>query len=97
MIMETALITVNPGEEQAFIEALERGKQVLTRATGFNVIHVHRGIERPSTFLLAIGWETLENHTVDFRQGPLFPEWRSHIGPFFAEAPVVEHWQFVTE
>ena len=93
MIMETALITVRDGDEDAFLAALEQGKQVLARATGFRTIHVHRGIERPSTFLLAIGWDTLEHHTIDFREGPLFPEWRSHIGPFFAEPPTVEHWQ----
>jgi hypothetical protein len=42
--------------------------------------------------MLSLEWETLEHHTVGFRGGPLFPEWRSHIGPFFAEAPQVEHW-----
>ena len=93
MIMETAIITVTAGREEEFLAALERGKQVLAQAKGFNTIHVHRGIERPSTFLLAIGWDTLEDHTVGFREGPLFPEWRSHIGPFFAEPPAVEHWQ----
>ena len=93
MIMETAAITVTAGQEDAFLAALEQGKQVLARAAGFREIHVHRGIERPSTFLLAIAWDTLEHHTVDFREGPLFPEWRSYIGPFFAEPPVVEHWQ----
>jgi heme-degrading monooxygenase HmoA len=93
MIMETAFITVREGEEDAFLNALEQGKQVLARAVGFHTIHVHRGIERPSTFLLAIGWDTLEHHTVAFREGPLFPEWRSHIGPFFAEPPTVEHWE----
>ncbi len=95
MIMETAIITVTEGRESEFLAALELGKEVLARATGFQVIHVHQGIERPSTFMLAIGWETLENHTVDFREGPLFPEWRSHIGPFFAEAPHVEHWHLL--
>lgn len=93
MIMETAMITVTEGREDEFLAALERGKQVLARAKGFNMIHVHRGIERPATFLLAIGWDTLEDHTVGFREGPLFPEWRSHIGPFFAEPPAVEHWR----
>lgn len=97
MIMETALITVHAGQEDAFLAALEQGKAVLAQAKGFKVIHVHRGIERPSTFLLAIGWETLENHTVDFRQGPLFAEWRSHIGPFFVDAPTVEHWQLLAD
>ena len=95
MIMETAFITITEGQEDAFLEALELGKGVLARAEGFQVIHVHRGIERPHTFMLAIGWETLEHHTVGFREGPLFPEWRSHIGPFFAEAPHVEHWHLL--
>lgn len=97
MIMETAFISVKPGEETAFLSALEHGKQVLARAAGFRILHVHQGIERPSTFLLAIGWDTLEHHTVDFREGPLFPEWRSHIGPFFAEPPIVEHWELLAD
>lgn len=92
MIIETAFITVSAGQESAFLAALEDGKKVLARAEGFNSIHVQRGIERPSTFMLSIEWDTLEHHTVGFRGGPLFPEWRSHIGPFFAEAPLVEHW-----
>ena len=92
MIMETAYMTVKEGQEDAFLAALEQAKLVVAQAKGFNVIHVHRGIERPSTFLIAIGWDSLEDHTVGFREGPLFPEWRSHISPFFAEAPQVEHW-----
>lgn len=93
MIMETALITVQTGQEEQFLVAMEEAKKVLAQANGFEVIHVHRGVERPSTFLLAIGWETLEHHMVEFREGPLFPQWRAIIGPFFAEPPTVEHWQ----
>ena len=92
MIMETATISVEPGQEEQFLAALEEAKLVLAQAPGWQVIHVHRGIERPSTFLLAIGWETLEDHTVGFRSGELFAAWRAIIGPFFAEPPVVEHW-----
>lgn len=97
MIMETAFMTVIEGQEDAFLVALEQAKQVLARAEGFRVVHVHRGVERPSTFLVAIGWDTLEHHTVGFRQGPLFAEWRSHIGPYFAEAPQVEHWDLLAD
>ncbi len=92
MIMETAYMTILEGKEQEFLEALERAKLVVARAKGFNMLHVHRGIERPNVFMLAIGWDTLEDHTVGFRESELFPEWRSHIGPFFAEPPHVEHW-----
>lgn len=93
IVLETAFIHVKPGQEDAFLVALDEAKKVLAQAKGWKSITVKQGIERSSTFLLAIEWETLENHTVDFREGPLFQEWRSIIGPFFASAPDVEHWQ----
>ncbi|MEY2634227.1 MAG: hypothetical protein RIS75_167 [Actinomycetota bacterium] len=95
MIMETAYIAVTPGREDEFVAALEEGKKILAQAQGFEVIHVHRGIERPNVIMLAIGWATLENHTVDFREGPLFPQWRAVISPFFENPPQVEHWNLV--
>lgn len=95
MILESATITVQPGREQEFLAALEEAKKVLARATGWRDIRVHRGIERPSVFLLAITWDTLEDHTEGFRGGDLFGQWRAIIGPFFAEPPQVEHWDLL--
>jgi heme-degrading monooxygenase HmoA len=92
MIVETATISVQPGREDEFVRALEDAKLVLAQAHGWCGITVHRGIERPSVFLLAITWETLEDHTEGFRGGALFGQWRALIGPYFAEPPAVEHW-----
>ena len=44
-----------------------------------------------------IYWETLEDHTVGFRHGPLFAPWRAIVGPYFAQPPVVEHFELVTK
>ena len=52
-------------------------------------------VERPHVFMFTIGWETLEDHTVAFRGGPLFAEWRAIVGPFFAAPPAVEHFRLV--
>ena len=95
MIIETAHITVTPGRETEFLAALEEGKKVLAQAEGFQHVHVSRGIERSNVILLQLAWNTLENHTVDFRGGELFGKWRAIISPFFAEgtSPSVEHWQ----
>ena len=92
MILEAAFMTIRQGQEAQFLAALEQAKLVIARAQGFRGIEVRRGIERPDTFLLCISWETLEDHTEGFRGSPLFAEWRSHIGGFFAQPPVVEHW-----
>ena len=66
-----------------------------SRSTGYRSHKVHKGIESPERYVLMIWWDTLENHTVDFRQGPLFAEWRAIVGPFFAAPPSVEHFTLV--
>ncbi|NBU85691.1 MAG: antibiotic biosynthesis monooxygenase, partial [Actinobacteria bacterium] len=65
------------------------------QANGFNGINVHRGVERPNVYLLTLQWDTLEAHTVGFRESDLFVQWRALIGPFFANPPVVEHWELL--
>lgn len=92
MILEVADIRIPLGKNAEFEAAIGRGLDaVLTRANGYVRHQVQRCIETPERYLLMVWWQTLENHTVDFRQGPLFPEWRSHIGPFLAVPPRVEH------
>ena len=55
----------------------------------------HEGIEQPNTYTFHINWESLEDHTVGFRESDLFVQWRSIIGGFFAKPPIVEHWRIV--
>lgn len=98
MILEIADIRIQLGQNAAFEEALQRAiDTVASRATGFQRAEVHRGIESAERYVLQIVWDTLENHTVDFRQGPLFAEWRAIIGGFFAAPPQVEHFALVTQ
>ena len=93
MIMETAYMDVIPGQEEQFEQAFDQAKHVVAQAKGFQVIHLHRGVERPSTYLVAIGWDTVEDHMVGFRNSELFTHWRALLGPHFANPPQVEHWQ----
>jgi len=98
MILEHADITIAPGRNADFEEAIQRGiATVISTARGFIDARVHQGVESPERYLLTIHWQTLENHTVDFREGPLFAQWRDIVGPFFAKPPVVEHFNLVAE
>ena len=92
MILEVADIRIAPGQQEAFDEAIQRGlTTVVSQAKGFAGWKVNKGIESPERYLLMIFWQTLEDHTVGFRQGPLFAQWRAIVGPFFAQPPQVEH------
>ena len=94
MILEIADIRIPPGHQLAFEAAMDQGlKTVVSQAQGFRGAKVNHGIENPERYVLQIFWDTLEDHTVGFRQGPLFAQWRAIVGPFFAVPPVVEHFK----
>lgn len=98
MILEIADIRIAPGQQAAFDEAIQRGlTTVISQARGVRGYKVNKGIESPERYVLQIFWETLEDHTVHFRQGPLFAQWRAIVGPFFASPPVVEHFTLLTK
>jgi heme-degrading monooxygenase HmoA len=96
MILEIADIRIAPGRQAEFETAIQRGiAEVVARARGFRGFKVNKGIESPERYVLMIFWDTLEDHTVHFRGGPLFAEWRAIVGPFFAAPPQVEHFTLV--
>ena len=96
MILEHADIRIQPGQQAAFDEAIQRGVDtVISRAKGFQGYTVHKGVENPERYILQIVWSTLENHTVDFRQSAALAEWRAIVGPFFTSPPIVEHFTVV--
>ena len=98
MILEIADIRIPPGKGKEFDAAIKHGvESVISKAKGFRGYKVNRGIESPERYVLMIYWDTLENHTVDFRQGALFPQWRAIVGPFFAVPPSVEHFELVVK
>ena len=98
MILELADIRIHPGQQAAFDEAIQRGiREVISKAKGFQGFKVNKGIESPERYILQIFWDTLENHTVDFRQSPAFADWRAIVGPFFAGTPTVEHFDLVAK
>ena len=96
MILEVADILIQADRQAEFDEAIVRGvTTVIAQAQGFKGFTIKKGIETPNRYLLMIQWETLEDHTVHFRGGPLFPQWRAIVGPFFAEPPKVEHFNLL--
>lgn len=96
MILEHADIRIDPTKAAEFETAILRGAgTVIATAKGFKGFKVNRSQESAGRYILMIYWDTLEDHTVGFRQSPAFAEWRAIVGPFFLQPPVVEHLELV--
>lgn len=92
MIIEVATIKVKPGSEADFEAAVKLAADVFRRAEGCLGLALTRCVEDAAHFDLVIRWRTLEDHTVGFRNAPLFAEWRALVSPHFAEPPTVRHY-----
>lgn len=92
MIYEYATLSIASGQEEAFEAAFQRAPAIFERGDAIS-IELRRCIETPSRYLLLVGWKTLEDHTVRFRESPLFAEWRGLVSEFFSAPPSVEHYE----
>jgi heme-degrading monooxygenase HmoA len=95
MITEIAQIEIKPGMEAQFEDGVQQAVPIFQRAKGNRGMKLERSIEKPQRYRLFVMWETLENHTVDFRGSADFQEWRKLVGHCFASPPEVEHVQMV--
>ena len=95
MITEHAVLEVVPGQELAFVAAMEEAKSLIAGSPGFVSLRVERCVERANCFLLLVEWETLEDHTHGFRGSRAYEEWRASLHHFYEPFPVVEHFEAV--
>ena len=91
MILEIAQIEVKPGAESAFEAGVAEAAPLFRRAKGCRGMELQRSREKPGRYRLFVKWETLENHTVDFRGSADFQAWRKLVADCFAAPPEVEH------
>lgn len=93
MVIESARIRVTPGREAEFVGVIESVSALFRDADGFEGASVHRCIEEPSLFELRVRWSRIEDHMEGFRGSDAFTAWRNAVGPYFAEAPEVIHFE----
>lgn len=96
MILEVADILIKQGCNSDFESAVKIAlKEIFPKSKGFLRHDFRRCLETPDRYVLMLSWETLEDHTVGFRQSSLYAEWRGMVGNFFAKTPHVEHFSVV--
>ncbi|MEU5156031.1 antibiotic biosynthesis monooxygenase [Glycomyces sp. NPDC021274] len=95
MVLEVAEIKVTPGQEDAFKEAYRSARELVKVSPGLRTMRMTQGIESPSRFVLLIEWDSVEAHEQGFRETDRYLKWREAIGPYFAQPPLVEHFEDV--
>jgi len=94
MILEVAEVHIREGTDAAFEQAVQQSiDNYISVTDGYIDAELRRSMEDPTRYLLLIQWETLQAHTVNFRESDRFEKHRALISPYFAEAPFVQHFE----
>jgi heme-degrading monooxygenase HmoA len=91
VILEHALLSVRPGQQEAFEDAFAQARGIIAAMPGFGGLTLSRCLERPDGYLLLVEWARLEDHTEGFRGSPRYQEWKALLHDFYDPFPTVEH------
>ncbi|WP_232663276.1 antibiotic biosynthesis monooxygenase family protein [Pseudonocardia sp. TRM90224] len=95
MVLEIADFTILDDSADGFADAVRDGIRYVSDTPGFRNARLTRSAETPTRFVLLIEWDSIEAHTVGFRESENFQRWRSIVGPHFDGPPRVEHFNEV--
>jgi len=93
MILEAAILDVIPGRETEFESAFAEASPLISGIDGYISHQLQKCMEAPNHYLLLVQWETLEAHTVGFRESAEFLEWKKMLHHFYDPFPVVQHYE----
>jgi heme-degrading monooxygenase HmoA len=91
MILEHAILTVRPGQEQEFEIAMGKAIPFISASPGFLGIDVQRNVKIANQFLLLVRWDKVEDHTEGFRKSDRYLKWKALLHNFYDPFPTVEH------
>jgi heme-degrading monooxygenase HmoA len=95
MILEVAILNVIPAQEQQFEKDFATAGQYISSVTGYIKHSLSKCIEQQGKYILLVEWETLDDHTIGFRQSAQYQEWKKLLHHYYDPFPVVEHYETV--
>ena len=95
MILEVAILNVKPTLAEQFEQDFKRASVYISAIKGYVNHSLQKCIEVENQYLLLVNWETLEDHTVGFRQSAGYQDWKKLLHDYYDPFPKVEHYEMV--
>jgi heme-degrading monooxygenase HmoA len=92
MILEVAVLNIKAGQTGDFEMAFAEAQTIISSMNGYISHQLKKCVENDHQYLLLVEWETLEDHTVGFRQSQEYQRWKALLHHFYDPFPTVEHY-----
>lgn len=97
MILEVAILNVKEGQEKQFERDFMIAGQYISTIKGYIRHSLRKCLEQDNKYILLVDWESLEAHTVGFRESAQYLEWKRLLHDYYDPFPVVEHYELLIE
>jgi heme-degrading monooxygenase HmoA len=95
LILEVAVLNIKPGLAADFEATFLVAAKIIVSMPGYISHELQRCLETENRYILLVRWQTLEDHTIGFRQSAEYQKWRSLLHHFYEPFPTVEHYAVV--
>jgi hypothetical protein len=92
-VLELGIVDVVSGQEDQFEAAFSQAKAIIKGVKGYISHDLQRCIESPGRYLLLIKWQSLEEHTIGFRESAEYQQWKQLLDPFYKSFPMMAHFK----
>lgn len=97
MILEAAILFIKPDLSNKFEVDFAKASQYIASVRGYLGHRLEKCLEVENKYLLLVNWNTLEDHTIGFRNSEAYLEWRRILHEYYEPFPIVEHYKTVFE
>jgi heme-degrading monooxygenase HmoA len=97
MILEVAILDIRSGLTTEFEAAFKTASSIISAMPGYIFYELQKCLEQPHRYILLVRWQTLEDHTIGFRQSPQYQQWRALLHHFYDPFPTVEHYTAIVK
>jgi len=93
MILEIAILDIKPGLESDFEKSFLIAQKIISLMKGYISHELKKCLENKSRYVLLVKWDSLEDHTIGFRESKEYQEWKKLLHHYYDPCPTVEHYQ----
>ena len=95
MTLEVAILNIKKGTEIDFENDFKNASKFISAIKGYINHSLSKCIEQKNKYLLLVNWDTLNDHTIGFRQSNEYLEWKRLLHPYYDPFPIVEHYDTI--
>lgn len=94
-VLEVAILSIRAGMTAQFESAFGQADTIIKGMQGYVSHQLQKCLEDDHRYILLVNWQTLEDHTIGFRESADYQRWKELLHHYYEPFPTVEHYSLV--